>query len=321
MSIRIIKAGIHDSVQDKGRLGYQHLGINPGGVMDHFAAQLANAILGKEFNDPVLELHFPASKIRFEHNNIICISGANFSPCIDDVPVELNHPLFVKSNSVLEFKKRVSGTWCYIAFFKPLVTDKWLNSYSTHTKVVAGGKEGRLLKTGDVINVNSEINTSRHFTWKIPPHNFFAKEIEFITGSEWNYLSDESQYNFEHCFFCITSSSDRMGYRLSGVALDAIQKQELLSSAVSMGTVQLLPNGQVIVLMADHQTTGGYPKIAHVVSSSLSLLAQKSIQDIIDFKLISLQEAEEKYIKQQRYLHHIQEECKERMNSLGIVES
>lgn len=318
MSIKIIKAGIFDSVQDNGRLGYQHLGINPGGVIDSFSAQLANAILGKEFTGPLLELHFPASKIRFTNSNIICISGADFSPYIDGVPVELNHPLMVKSNSVLEFKKRVSGTWCYIAFLKTLVVNKWLGSYSTHTKVVAGGKEGRILETGDVIETTSEINTSQHFNWKTPPLDFSSKEIEFITGSEWNYLSDESKYNFEHCFFCITSSSDRMGYRLSGVSLDAIQKQELLSSAVSMGTVQLLPNGQLIVLMADHQTTGGYPKVAHVVSSSLSLLAQKSMQDIIDFKLISLQEAEEKFIKQQRYLQHIQEECKARMKALGI---
>jgi antagonist of KipI len=320
MSIKIIKAGIFDSVQDKGRLGYQHLGINPGGVMDGFSAQLANAILGKEFTGPILELHFPASKIKFTKGNIISISGADFSPSIDGVPVELNHPLIVKNNSVLEFKKRITGTWCYIAFFKPLNINKWLGSYSTHLKVAAGGNKGRLLETGDVIEVNGEINTSLHLNWKTKTTDFSSKEVEFITGSEWNYLSDESKFNFEHCFFCITSSSDRMGYRLSGVTLDAVQKQELLSSAVSMGTVQLLPNGQLIVLMADHQTTGGYPKVAHVVSSSLSLLAQKSIQDIIDFKLISLAEAEENYIKQQRYLQNIKEECKKRMITLGILE-
>jgi antagonist of KipI len=318
MSIQIIKAGIFDSVQDNGRFGYQHLGINPGGVMDNFSAQLANAVLGKEFNEPLLELHFPASKIKFTNNNIICISGANFSPYIDDVPVELNHPILVKTNSVLEFKKRISGTWCYIVFYKPLVAEKWLGSYSTHTKVVAGGKEGRLLKSDDVIETNGDINTSQHFTWKIPQQDFSSKEIEIIPGSEWNYLTEESKYNFEHSFFCITSSSDRMGYRLSGLALDSKQNEELLSSAVSMGTVQLLPNGQLIVLMADHQTTGGYPKIAHVVSTSLSLLAQKSIQDIIDFKIISLEEAEEKYLKEQRYLQHILEECKARMNALDF---
>jgi antagonist of KipI len=316
--MKIIKAGIFDSVQDMGRRGYQHLGINPGGVMDRFSAQLANVILGKEFGDPLLELHFPASKISFTNSNVICISGSNFSPFIDDVPVELNRPLVVKPHSVLEFKKKVSGTWCYIAFYKPMVVDKWLGSYSTHIKVVAGGKEGRLLKTGDVIETNGDINTSQHFTWKIPQQNFSAKEIEFITGSEWNYLTEESRYNFEHSIFCITSSSDRMGYRLSGVALDSNQKEEMLSSAVSMGTVQLLPNGQLIVLMADHQTTGGYPKIAHVVSTSLSLLAQKSVQDIIDFKIISLEEAEEKYLKEQRYLQLILEECKARMNAIGF---
>lgn len=320
MSIKIIKAGIYDSVQDKGRWGYQHLGINPGGVMDSFSAQLSNAILGKKFNEPLLELHFPASKIRFTTSNIICIAGANFSPYINDIPVELNHPLVVNSNSVLEFKKRISGTWCYIAFLKPLIVDNWLLSYSTNIKAVTGGKEGRKLGTGDVIELNGEVNTSQHLNWKVPQVDFSSKEIEFITGGEWNYLSDESKYNFEHSFFCITSSSDRMGYRLSGVPLETIQQQELLSSAVSMGTVQLLPSGQLIILMADHQTTGGYPKVAHVVSSSLSLLAQKSIQDIIDFKLISLEEAEEKYIKQQRYLQHIREECFDRMKTFGIVE-
>src|SRR3978361_1664650 len=108
MSLQIIKAGILDAIQDQGRYGYQHLGINPGGAMDTYSAQLANALLGKDLNAPVIEMHFPASQILFVKETIICISGADFSPEINTKRIPINQPLAINKNRVLHFNKMLS---------------------------------------------------------------------------------------------------------------------------------------------------------------------------------------------------------------------
>jgi antagonist of KipI len=109
MSLQIIKSGLLDTVQDQGRYGYQHLGINPGGVMDRFSAQLSNALLGKELNSPVIEIHFPSPLILFEKKTVICITGANFSPTINKKENPINQPKSVNKNNLLKFEKILSG--------------------------------------------------------------------------------------------------------------------------------------------------------------------------------------------------------------------
>src|SRR5690348_15079076 len=109
MSLKILRSGIIDTIQDSGRCGSQHLGINPSGAMDAFSSQLSNALLGKELKAPVIEFHFPASQILFERENIICICGADFLPTINDQPVPLDHPVAVNKNSVLKISKLQSG--------------------------------------------------------------------------------------------------------------------------------------------------------------------------------------------------------------------
>ncbi len=128
MSLEIIKAGILDSIQDVGRYGSQHLGINPGGAMDTLSAQLANALLGKKFNSPVIEIHFPSPTILFNKETIICISGADFSAVINDKKIPIHQPIIVKSGSKLKFQKKISGARCYVAFLHDLDLDKWLKN-------------------------------------------------------------------------------------------------------------------------------------------------------------------------------------------------
>src|SRR5881275_319194 len=107
MSLRILKAGVCDTIQDTGRYGFQHLGINPGGVMDRFSAGLANALLGKDLHAPVLEMHFPSMRIRFEDPTVICITGGDFTPTIDGAPIPVNHPVAVNKNTVLKCERMI----------------------------------------------------------------------------------------------------------------------------------------------------------------------------------------------------------------------
>lgn len=321
MSLRITRQGVLDTIQDMGRYGHQYLGINCNGAMDRFSAQLANALLGRELSAPVIEIHFPASRFSFEKEAIICLSGADFSPTINDVPVPLHQPFAVNKRTVLKFEKLQTGARCYLSILNEMKLHKWLDSYSTNLKAGAGGWEGRAVMKNDVIHFQNGFALSGLLhekdlvvlPWKAQDIVDTRNEIEFIIGSEWNWLTKELQDTFQEQWFQITNEADRMGYLLAGQSLQAMNNDQLVSSAVCFGTVQLLPTGQLIILMADHQTAGGYPRIAHVISAHLPILAQKKPNDVIKFKMTSLAEAEKKLLSQKKYLQQLQIACKFRM--------
>lgn len=314
MSLKISKAGLLDTVQDQGRYGYRHQGINPGGAMDRFAASLANALLGKDLHAPVIEMHFPAAQIRFQKPAVICLTGADFAPQINGEPIEVFQPLAVNKNSLLSFKNKRRGARCYLSLLNEIQIEPWLNSYSTNLKAAAGGYRGRRLQKEDEINfapIAFRLEGPFVFLpWKYHAPENLSNEVEFIPGPEWNWLTVKSQTNFLNDAFAITPASDRMGYRLQGETLEQAVNAQLVSSAVNFGTVQLLPNGQLIVLMADHQTTGGYPRVANLINVHLPKLAQMNAGDAIRFVMTTVGEAEEKYIEQQKYLRRLQNTCK-----------
>lgn len=320
MSLKIIKAGLLDTVQDHGRYGHQHQGINPGGAMDRFAASLANALLGKELHSAVIEMHFPAAKIQFENPCIICITGANFSPTINNKPVPLHQPILVSKDAVLQFTANKNGARTYLSLLNEMHLLPWLNSFSTNLKAGAGGFEGRRLLKEDKLHY-SDIHLQTAMESILPlPWSYHDDEqndsiIKFIPGNEWNWLTEKSQINFLNNAFVISSSSDRMGYRLQGAALESSRQEQLISSAVSFGTIQLLPNGQLIVLMADHQTTGGYPRIAHVITTHLQKLAQLNAGEKMNFVMTSVEDAQQKLVAQQQYLMQLQKTCNLKMQN------
>lgn len=326
MSLRIIREGLLDTVQDLGRKGFQHLGINPGGVMDRFSAQLANALLGIEPDAPVLELHFPSAQILFESQTVIAICGADFDPIINQESVPMHHPIAIAENSLLQFRQMKKGARVYVAILNGLQLEPWKGSYSTNLKAGAGGFQGRALRKYDQIFFSRQINISKLLgekcfsvlPWKALDTIEHREAIEFVIGSEWHSLDAESRKEFEQHWFQIGRDSDRMGYKLKGPVLKLIET-DILSSGVGFGTVQLLPDRSLIVLMADHQTTGGYPRIAHVISAHLPILAQKNPGDVFMFKMTDLETAEEKISRQQKYLEEIRIACKFRIENLVHV--
>jgi len=154
--------------------------------------------------------------------------------------------------------------------------------------------------------------------WRVNAEKIYQypHEIGFIPGHEWGLLSDAGRKAFLENNYLIHPSSDRMGYQLSGSPLYLQEPIELVSSAVSFGTVQLLPGGQMIVLMADHQTTGGYPRIAHVISAHLPKLAQLRPSDTIQFKMVDMQSAEGLLLSRQKELHILQRSCMDHLNEM-----
>jgi antagonist of KipI len=321
MSLKIIKAGILDSIQDLGRYGYQDWGVNPTGAMDRFAAKLVNILVGNDLDEAVIEMHFPASTFLFEEEALIAIGGADFSATINDKEISLWQPLIISKNSILQFQKWKQGGRCYLSVREKLDIPKWLNSFSTNLKTGCGGYNGSALQKDDVIqfleenNYRNFLQNKRHvsFPWR-PDINWSSSidKISVMAGNEWDWLTEESQQQFLRESFTISSLADRMGYRLDG-KLAAKNNQELVSSAVSFGTIQLLPNGELIILMADHQTTGGYPRVANVITAHLPALAQMRAGEKINFRMTDQEDAEKMLIQQQEYLLQLEKACKFRL--------
>jgi antagonist of KipI len=328
MSLTIIKPGLLDTIQDLGRYGYSHWGINPGGAMDFYAAQVANALVGNKTDQALIEIHFPGPQILFNQNALISITGADFSPLLNEQSLSPWQPLVVRKNTVLQFQKLKKGSVCYIGVHGGFCVDKWLGSYSTNLKAVAGGFLGRQLKKGDEVFfkentiyfaglLKDEKNLERR-PWRADTNKIYDnhQDILLIKGNEWEQLTGTSQYDFIENNFTVHLSSDRMGYQLRGIQLQTSDGFEMVSSGVDAGTIQLLPDGQLIILMADHQTTGGYPRIGHVVSSHMPKLSQLRSGDNVKFKLVDISVAEELCSVQQRDFHILERACHEHLNAI-----
>jgi antagonist of KipI len=317
MSMEVIKAGIADTFQDGGRYGHQHLGINPNGAMDLIAMHVANALAGNEMNEAVLELCFPASVLLFRKPALMALSGANFNAALNGKPVPLNQSISVPAGSELKFTRIEKGVFGYLAIHGGFGLVSWLNSVSTNAKAHMGGWKGRSLQKGDEIPLRKEISLSdevKIFPWRANVVDFYSdsKSFQFLRGNEFDWLDEQSKKKLAEDSFVMTAVRDRMGYRLKGEALTR-RNAELISTAATFGTIQLLPDGQLIILMADHQTTGGYPRIAQVIAADRSRLVQRNVGEVIQFQQISLGEAEDLMVVQRKTLKQIQVTCAGRL--------
>ncbi len=324
MSLRIIKNGLSDTFQDLGRYGFQHLGINPGGAMDGYAMKWANVLVGNNPDQAVLEMHFPAAEIGFETNTLIALTGGNLDATINEVPVPLLHPVIIAKGAVLKFRRQLKGARVYLAVAGGYQLDNWLDSDSTHIQVKAGGYKGRALRKNDqvLMHAMTQINAlqikSDHEVLPWFAGNISIEQdarIPFLMGAEYHYLDTISKQKMEKGAFAILPNSNRMGYRLKGDQLQMNPIHEMISSGVTRGTIQLLPDGQMIILMADHQTTGGYPRIGHITTTGIAKLAQMNAGEILFFKKTTLEKAEADLLLQETNLQQLRHACKFRLEA------
>ncbi len=308
MSLLIEKAGILTTVQDLGRNGFRRFGINQNGAMDKTAVRLINSLLAADENAAVLEMHFPAAEILFEEAAMFSLGGADFAAHLNGAAVENWRIHFAEKGSILKFTEKIFGNRAYLSIKGALAIENWLGSASTNLKAGIGGFRGRKLQSGDRIQFNSKFkiqNSKLNFRISDSLIPFYSKfpTVRVVEGAEFGSLTAESRQNFLQQNYTITPNSDRMGFRLKGKPLFLENNREMVSSAVNFGTIQLLPDGQLIVLMADHQTSGGYPRIAGVITTDLPLLAQLGANDKVAFYRISIEEAENLLVSFEEYLN------------------
>ena len=297
-SITIIKAGFLTTIQDLGRTGYRRFGINPGGAMDHRAARIVNGLAGNDENPPVLEMHFPAAEIGFGGDLMFALGGADFQATLDGVPIDNWRCHIARSGSILRFEGKASGERAYIAVNAGFIADTWLGSSSTNLVAGIGGVAGRPLRNGDVLRSpesdgSLDQNALRQIaaTSLIPFYSRFPT-LRIIKGAEYGILSQAGKAALTEQTFELSHASDRMGFRLKAEPLATTRPLEMVSSSVTYGTIQLLPDGQLVILMADHQTAGGYPRIAHIIAHDLPVAAQLGGGAKLCFHLVGIEEAE-----------------------------
>ena len=294
MSLIIRKPGILTTVQDLGRYGARRFGVNPGGVMDTAAARVANILLGNDAGAAVLETHFPAAEIEFEVDTGVAIAGADFDARLGETAIQNWTSFKAPAGSILKFAGKRSGSRAYVAVSGGLKVETWLGSMSTNLVAKIGGVSGRKLEARDRLESGVFHNTARAAAGQsIIPHYSRFPTVRIIPGNEFAFLTATSERDFLQSGFTLTNDCDRMGYRLSGTPLHLLHKLEMVSAAVTFGTIQLLPDGQLIVLMADHQTSGGYPRLGTVIPVDLPLLAQCGPADGLSFEIVTIEDAED----------------------------
>jgi antagonist of KipI len=288
--------------------------------MDTAAARIANALCANPFSEAVVEMHFPAPRLRFESDAQFALCGADFDATIDGVCLETWRLNEARAGDEIVFRSRRSGARAYLAARGGFEADEWLASRSTNLSVGIGGLDGRAIRAGDKIELRrvpngkcSGLIASRRL---IPFYSPFPT-VRVIRGPEFGRLSDESKSRFRSSNFELTHRSNRMGFRLAGPNLELDQPFEMISSATTFGTVQLMPDGQLTILMADHQTTGGYPRIATIIPTDLPLAAQIQFGGKLAFHEIGVDDAEALYFSFERDLKMLAAACRLRFDALN----
>lgn len=297
MSVVFLTNSLLTTIQDLGRNKFRRFGINPNGVMDGVSARLVNILLGNDENEAVLEIHFPAPKILFEEDAVIALGGAKFGALVNEREIENWRIVLIEKGDILSFSQKNFGNRAYLSVKGGFQIENWLESASTNLRATIGGFAGRRILKGDKLffKQRSKVEDQRSnlkISRSLIPHYSAFPTVRFVPGAEFEKLTEESKVKFQTENFTIRNESDRMGFRLQGEGLNLTEKLELVSSAVNFGTVQLLPDGQLIILMADHQTTGGYPRAAHIISRDLQLVAQLGAGDKLNFSPVTIEKAE-----------------------------
>ena len=294
--IEFISSGVLTTIQDLGRRRWRNMGVPLSGAADPESAALANALMGKNINSPVLESTFVGPKFKLHTSQNIVLVGAIMELKIDGISVPHKTVITADSGSIVEIGRAIYGCRSYLAFTDNIIGADFLGSVSTYLPSKLGGLKGRMIQKGDFISLEKNdykedyqeaIETSQQANYS---HSWLIRVTE---GPEYDLLSTSSKDEIENNQYLVDKDSDRMGVRLNGSPLKIDEHGDMISSPMFPGTIQCPANGQPIMLGPDAQTLGGYPRILQVAKIDRALIGQLRPGDQLRFKKISLQEAGE----------------------------
>ena len=301
MSLEVLEINGLATVQDLGRKNWRRFGVPTSGPMDVFAFHAANALLDNFSACAIIEIGLGDVAFQALQDCVIAVTGSGYRLSIYIWEFPLWSSFFVRAGWKISLNKINDGMWAYLAVAGGVQTEPILGSRSTYLRGHFGGFKGRQLQAGDVIKSGNQSHSSfevaaRTMLGEARPAYTQHPIIDVILGPQTNYLTHESIERFISSEYTVSLTSDRMGYRLEGPSLAYRDKTELISEGIAFGVIQVPPNGQPIVIMADGATTGGYPKIGTVASADLPLLAQcVPSKSKIRFRETTVVKAQKKY--------------------------
>ncbi len=308
-AVHVMKPGLLTTVQDRGRCGFQALGVSVAGPMDPTSHRLANALAGNIGDTATLEVTAIGPELLFEDARLVAIAGAVFEIFVDDRLVPSTGAFVVPAGATLRFGRRRRGTRAYVAVAGGIDTPKVLGSRATHLPSAMGGLGGRALKTGDRLPCGfARQRPTPHNDGQTFPDSAATRlpdgraRLRVLAGPQTERFSAGALDALQSGPYKIANNSNRMGFRLEGPRLAHAHGADIISDATPLGVVQVPASGEPILLMADRQTTGGYAKLATVITADIGLAGQLGPGDAIDFAVCTLREAMAALIAQEQHL-------------------
>lgn len=306
MGILITSPGLLTTIQDLGRFGFMSMGFSPSGAMDTDSLVIANKILCNNDSEGALEMTYMGISCKFTENCVISLTGADMNFEIDEKPAPMYQPIEIKKGMKLTSKTAIRGMRSYMAVAGGFDIEPVMGSYSTNLKCKIGGYLGRKIMRDDDLPLRLSreqlLGTYKAHSITPPMLPDDEAEIRVVLGPQDDYFSKKGIDTFLNSEYIVTNESDRMGIRLDGEAIEAIDGVDIISDGIAAGSIQIPSSGKPIIMMADRQTTGGYAKIATVIPTDIAVLAQCKPNTKITFKAVSLKEAEKIIIKHKKDL-------------------
>lgn len=311
MSIEVLHPGLLTTVQDLGRTGYQRFGVSVSGAVDPRSAAVANILAGNPDGEAVLECTVLGPQLRFDAPAVIAVTGADLGPTLDGVPVENYRALRVQAGQTLRFTGPKCGCRAYLAVSGGLDVPEVMGSRSTYMKAKIGGWHGRKLEKGDVLPLRAPGTEPKALENRALAPEFRGRSeytLRVVMGPQDDAFTPGGVSAFLSGGYTVTPEFDRMGCRMEGPEIEHAGSADILSDGIAFGAVQVPDSGQPIVMLADRQTTGGYTKIANVISADFRILGQLKSGDRVRFEKVSLAAAQEALLAQRaslRLLRHV----------------
>ena len=305
MSITVLNPGLLTTVQDMGRIGYQQFGVSVSGVMDPRATSIANILVGNQEGEAVLECTMLGPQLRFDAANCIAITGGDLGPTLDGKPIPNYCAVSVEAGQVLRFTGPKTGCRAFIAFAGGRDIPVVMGSRSTYMKAKIGGLEGRKLAKDDVIAFRAPKTQLKNMKDRNLYPEFVPRDVytvRVVMGPQDDAFTDAGVKTFLSETYTVTPEFDRMGCRLEGAVVEHKESGDIISDGIAFGAIQVPSAGKPIIMLADRQTTGGYTKIANVITADFRIIGQLKAGDKVRFEKVSIAHAQDALLTQRAAL-------------------
>jgi antagonist of KipI len=312
-AFEILEPGILTTIQDLGRYGFSQFGVPPSGALDTFSLRIGNLLVGNREEEAGLETTLMGLKMKALREVVIAITGGDFSPALNEEPLEMWRTHLLVEGDVIVFKKVQAGCRAYLAVSGGFIVPRIMGSSSTYLSGNFGGLEGRKLRRGDILytlDISSSLNKlGLRFPIDWIPSPEKEVSLRVIPGPQNHHFTEKGSQTFYSSSYQVTPQCDRMGVRLEGPKIERRSdvEESIISEGLISGAIQVPGDGKPIIILAE-LVTGGYTKIATIISTDLPMVAQLKPGDQVRFKPVSIEEA-----------HLLLREQEERLKEFGKI--